>query len=313
MMKQADGDQTIMRAEVLRGLSGSPRRLPCKYLYDREGSALFEEICGTDAYYITRTETEILSRHAAQIADALRPTQVLVEFGSGSGKKTRVILGALQGLRAYMPVEINAEVLQTSVRQLRAEFPRLQYRPVAADYTRPLDLPIQADQPMTVFFPGSTLGNFARPKAQHFLAQLTAALPAGSGMLVGVDTKKDPAVLTRAYNDPQGITAAFNLNILARLNRDLDADFDLAGFRHHAYYNPVDGRIESYLVSLTRQTVRIGDERFRFARGEPIHTEYSCKYSVEEFCALARQAGFEPREVWTDAREWFAVYHLRVN
>jgi dimethylhistidine N-methyltransferase len=303
-----------LRDDVIAGLRATPKRLDCKYLYDERGARLFEEICATDAYYLARTEVGILERDGAEIAEGIGEGCCLVEFGSGSGVKTRLLLGQLRRPRAYVPIDINPGVLAESAARLRCEFPELDVRPLAVDYTRdfarPLAATLNEQGPVTVFFPGSTIGNFTRDEARGFLARMADLVGAGGGMVVGVDAKKDPALIHRAYNDPAGITAAFNLNLLARINRELGADFDLDGFCHHAFYHPEKGRVESYLVSLAEQVVTVGTARFEFGRGESIHTEYSYKYSVEEFGALAREAGFETRRVWTDAQGWFGVHHL---
>lgn len=304
------GASDHFRDDVLTGLGASPKRLPCKYLYDARGSELFEAICATDAYYPTRTEIGLLEQFGAQMARAIGPRAVLVEFGSGSGEKTWRLLERLDSPQAYIPVEISASALEASTARLREAFPDLAIRPVVADYTHPLDLPVPEGRAPTVFFPGSTIGNFPRQKAVEFLGQIAGLVGPGGGLLIGVDTRKDPAVLHRAYNDEEGITEAFNLNLLERANRELDADFEPASFRHHAIYHPLEGRIESYLVSLEAQSVRVSGEVFRFDRGEAIHTEYSYKYNVDEFQALASDVGFEPVQVWTDPKQWFSVHYL---
>lgn len=273
--------------DVLRGLERTPKQLACKYLYDARGSQLFEEICDTKAYYPTRTELQILERFGPEIARAVGPDQTVVELGSGSGLKTRLLLSQLNAPRAYLAVEINAAT---------AKLPTQPHR----------------GGPMTVFFPGSTLGNFSRSNARDFMAKIAQFLGQGGGFLVGIDTKKDPELLTRAYNDPDGVTASFNLNLLRRLNRELNCDFKLEHFRHHAIYHPIHGRIESYLISTRDQQVQIGPTRVDFRLGEPIHTEYSYKYTTDEFHDLAESAGFTPRQVWHDPKKWFSVHYLEI-
>lgn len=302
--------------EVVRGLSGSPRSLPCKLFYDEAGARLFERICETEAYYPTRTEIGILRTHVAEMAAALGSRARIVELGSGSGIKTRILLGALHHPVEYVPVDISGEQLQAVADELRREFPSLCVRPLRADYTERLLLP-EPERPATVtaaFFPGSTLGNFLPEEAAAFLHRIAGIVGPGGKLLVGVDLKKDRARLERAYNDPEGVTAAFNLNILAHVNHLCGGDFDLAAFAHHAFYDEGRGRIEMHLVSRREQTVTLRGGRrpaaFTFARGERIVTEYSCKYDLDGFRDLAGGAGFRVERVWTDPERLFSVQLL---
>ena len=300
--------------EVIAGLSRPLKELPPKYFYDERGSELFEAICGLPEYYPTRAELEIMRDHAGEMARQLGPGCAVIEYGSGSGRKTRLLLKALSPV-AYVPIDIAREQLHVTAAEIAAEFPRLAVTAVCADYSRSFRLPQLAGAPArrrVVYFPGSTIGNLSLPEAAGFLANARRLVGPGGGMLVGVDLKKDAARLNAAYNDARGITAAFNLNLLARINRELEADFDLASFRHHAFYNGTLGRIEMHLVSLADQRVRVGRAGFGFRGGETIHTENSYKYSVDEFRALALSAGFEPARCWTDGERLFAVHYLAV-
>jgi dimethylhistidine N-methyltransferase len=298
--------------DVLEGLSRPRKALSPKYFYDERGSALFEAICELPEYYPTRTEMAIMREHVGEMAERLGPDCLLIEYGSGSGRKTRVLIAALAPA-AYLPIDIAREQLEHSAAGLQADFPGLQVLAVCADYSRPLVLPDVENTPArrrVVYFPGSTIGNFALPEAREFLREARATVGAQGAMLVGVDLKKDERLLNAAYNDAQGVTAAFNLNLLARINRELGADFDPRAFRHEAFYNAALSRIEMHLVSEKKQTVAIAGQRFEFAAGESIHTENSCKYSVAEFQALARSAGFAPVHCWTDPGKLFAVHYL---
>ena len=300
--------------DVLEGLSRPRKALSPKYFYDERGSALFEAICELPEYYPTRTEMAIMRAHVGEMAQRLGPDCLLIEYGSGSGRKTRVLIAALAPA-SYMPIDIAREQLTRSAAELGREFPDLRILAVCADYSRPLALPAAEGAPVrrrVVYFPGSTIGNFALAEARQFLRDACTTVGRGGGMLVGVDLKKDETLLNAAYNDAQDITAAFNLNLLTRINRELGADFDLGAFRHHAFYNAALSRIEMHLVSERRQSVTIAGHRFEFAAGETIHTENSCKYSVDEFQALARSAGFVPEHCWTDPAQLFAVHYLAV-
>jgi len=309
-----------LRSEVLAGLERTPRTLPCKFLYDERGAVLFEEICRLDAYYQTRTEIAILHENIADIASALGPGLRLVEPGSGSGEKTRLLLENLDDPVAYVPVDISRAQLVEYAISVAAAHPELEVLPVCADYTRPLALPAPAREPRrtTVFFPGSTIGNFEPAEAQSFLERLAAMCGTGGAVLIGVDLKKDRARLERAYDDPEGVTAAFNLNLLARVNAECGADFDLDAFEHRAVYDEQRGRIEMHLVSRRDQTVRFprgnGDDgrAVTFRAREFIDTEHSYKYDLPGFTALARRAGLDTERVWTDPERLFSVFLLRV-
>ena len=300
--------------EVTEGLSRPRKALPPKYFYDERGAGLFEAICELPEYYLTRAELAIMAEHAGEMAGHLGRDCAVIEYGSGSGRKTRLLLKALSPV-AYVPIDISRSQLQATAMEIAAEFPGLSVTAVCADYSRALSLPRLADAPprrRVVYFPGSTIGNLTPSEAAGFLANACRLAGPGGGMLVGVDLKKDAARLNAAYNDARGITAEFNLNLLARINRELGADFDLAAFRHHAFYSEAEGRIEMHLVSLAEQSVRVGSARFAFRAGETIHTESSYKYSVEEFEELARGARFRPERCWTDERRQFAVHYLAV-
>jgi dimethylhistidine N-methyltransferase len=299
--------------DVLAGLSSSPKTLPPKYFYDERGSHLFDAICELPEYYPTRTELAMLKACGTEIASRVGPDAAVVEYGSGSGTKTAVLVEQLRPL-AYVAIDIADEQLRSAVSALAVAFPNVRMSALCADYTKRLDLPAldNAVKKRLVFFPGSTIGNFTVPEALAFLVNARSVAGAGGAMLVGVDLKKDAAVLHAAYNDAQGVTAAFNLNVLRRINEELGADFDLQAFEHRAFYNAADGRIEMHVVSTREQTVRIGAQTFGFAAGETIHTENSFKYSVAEFQTLAREAGFEPEHCWVDAERLFSIHYLTV-
>ena len=297
------------RSDVLEGLARPQKALPPKYFYDAAGSRLFEAICRLREYYPTRVELSITRKHLSAIARFAGKGCALLEYGTGEGIKTRLLLRALKPA-VYMPVDISADALDGAVGRLGRAFPSLQIRPIVADFSRPLEIPSWGNARRVVYFPGSTIGNLSPGEAHAFLKMSRAQVGLRGAMLVGVDLKKDANVLHAAYNDAKGVTAAFNLNVLARINRELGGDFDLRRFGHYAFYNPLEGRIEMHLVSLADQAADIGNYRFSFARGESIHTENSYKYSVEEFHRLAVNAGFKPAKLWTDRREWFGVFGL---
>jgi dimethylhistidine N-methyltransferase len=296
--------------DVLRGLEAPAKALPPKYFYDARGSALFERICELPEYYPTRTELAMMRSHAAEMAAALGGGCALIEFGSGAGTKTEILIEALRPAR-YLPVDISREALSASARRIAAQHAPLRVTAICADYMAPLELPLAATPPRVIYFPGSTIGNLTPEDALQFLRRSRDIAGPGGAMLVGVDLKKDPARLYAAYNDAQGVTAAFNLNLLLRINRELGADFDPAAFRHVAFYDVARGRIEMHLKSLRAQVVSLGGRRFAFSAGERIHTENSCKYGLDEFAALAVAAGFRPQAVWTDPERLFAVHLLR--
>ncbi len=299
-------------SDVIAGLFSNPRTLPCKYFYDERGAALFRKICELPEYYITRTEIDILDRHRAEIASQLGPHIELIGLGTGAGTKTRILIEALERPAAYIPVDISEKQLRKSTALFGKIFPDLEILPVCADYLQPVVLPSPRHKPArnVVYFPGSTIGNFEPNEALEFLRRIVNVSGRGGGLLIGVDLQKDQSVIEAAYNDNAGVTAQFNLNLLARLNREIGADFDLGQWRHRAIYNSEAGRIEMYLISTTDQTVHIGDREFRFRGGEKILTEHSYKHTPEGFIALARQAGFDFVKLWTDDARLFGVFYF---
>jgi dimethylhistidine N-methyltransferase len=306
------------RAEFLRdvsaGLRRSPKQLPCKYLYDERGSALFDEICGLDEYYPTRTEIGIMEEDAGAMARALGPEVTLIEYGSGSGLKTRLLLDELESPTAYVPVDISREHLARSAAELASEYPKIPVLPICADFTGPFELPEPVSpRGRAAYFPGSTIGNFERKLAAELLAGIAASCGEGGALLIGVDLQKDVSVLVDAYDDARGVTADFNRNLLVRINRELGANFDVESFAHRALWKPDEGRIEMHLVSEVAQNVDLGDETMRFAAGESICTEHSHKYTVDGFAELAEGAGFRVEQVFTDPEEYFSVQLLEVD
>ncbi|MFI4948174.1 MAG: L-histidine N(alpha)-methyltransferase [Alphaproteobacteria bacterium] len=301
------------RDAVFAGLGQAPKSLPCKFFYDARGSALFEEICRLPEYYLTRTEIAILDRYAGEIAAYIGPHSRLVELGSGASIKVRILLQALASPAAYVPVDISREHLREAAAQLAADFPKLAVIAVCADYTKAFPLPpLPGPSGKRVgFFPGSTIGNFEPDAVVRFLAHCAELLGPEGEMLIGVDLKKDSGILNAAYNDRAGLNAAFNLNLLERVNRELGGDIDIDRFEHLAFYSEEKGRMELYLKSLADQTATIAGQRFRFADGELIHTENSYKYAVDEFRALARRAGFVAVHTWTDRDQLFSVHYFR--
>lgn len=300
------------REDVIAGLSQPQKSLPPKYFYDAQGSRLFEAICRLREYYPTRCELALTRRHLGEIARFTGRGVELIEYGSGASVKTRLLLRAARPA-AYVPVDISEAALQAAATRLGREFPWLELHGVVGDFMQPLSLPLyrsRSARRRVVYFPGSTIGNLTPVEAQAFLRMTRGQVGARGAMLVGVDLKKDANVLHAAYNDARGVTAAFNLNLLARINRELGGDFDLRRFAHYAFYNAALGRVEMHLVSLVQQTVTIGPHRFAFDRGESIHTENSCKYSVEGFRALALAAGFRTERLWQDGRKYFALFGL---
>jgi dimethylhistidine N-methyltransferase len=298
--------------EVLRGLRSPQKELPCKLFYDRTGSELFEQITSLDEYYPTRAELRILRSSAADIAARLGPECLLIEYGSGSSTKTRLLLDQLERPAAYVPIDISRDLLEQSAADLSRSYRSLTVVPVCADYTRSVQLPSVLPRHVrrVAYYPGSTIGNFVPEDARRFMARMADVCGPQGGLLIGVDLKKDPLMLHRAYNDALGITAAFNLNILVRLNREFGANFAIDRFRHYAFYNPVFARVEMHLVSLAEQTVRLQNVDIRFERGESIWTEASYKYAPKEFAALAAAAGWHVDQVWTDDRGLFSVQYL---
>ncbi len=310
------GDREEFRAAVLAGLARAPRAIPAKFLYDARGSELFDAICELPEYYLTRTETGILARCAPELARLAGPGCALVEFGSGSSVKTRLLLDAMPDLAAYVPIDISRQHLDATAARLRRDYQRLRVEPVCADYMAlaalPIDLngPDMKDAPRLGFFPGSTIGNLEPAEATSFLRRARRLLGDRGALVLGVDLRKDPKRLHDAYNDAAGITAAFTLNLLRRMNRELGATFDTAHFAHEAFYNPAAGRIEIYVRSLADQSVTVAGRSFAFSAGERVHTEYSYKYDEAGIAALAASAGFTIDRTWTDPDRLFAVVYL---
>jgi len=299
-------------ADVTAGLTAKPKRLPPKYFYDSAGSALFDRITSLPEYYPTRCELGLLQDNAPAIAFLFPQGCALIEFGSGSSRKARILLGVAATVEAYVPVDISGDFLHQEIAQLRREFPHLTVQPVVADFTQKLALPpAVAGLPRVGFFPGSTIGNFEPHEACNFMRHAAGVLGAGSVLVIGVDLVKDAKILYRAYNDADGITAKFNLNLLTRINRELGADFDLSAFEHHAFYNSEQSRIEMHLASTRRQKVRVNGTTIDFRAGETIHTENSYKYTIESFQALARGSGWSPLKTWSDGM--FAVHAIEIT
>ncbi len=301
----------VFRREVVAGLRGDQKTLPSKYLYDKRGSELFDAICEAKDYYPTRTEIGIMEENAEEMAEAIGPGTVVIEYGSGSSMKTPLLLEPLEAPSSYVPVDISREHLVEAAERISERFQDLPILPVCADFTRPFDLPeaMDSNAPRTAYFPGSTIGNFTPEQAQELLKNMYDETNGGR-VLLGVDLKKDVAVLERAYDDSEGVTAAFNVNLLEHINRELDADFDLGAFEHRAVFNEAHSRIEMHLVSTMRQVVTIGGETFSFDKGETIHTENSHKYSPERFAELAGPAGWDVEQIWTDDKDYFSIQLL---
>jgi len=299
--------------DVVAGLSASRKTLPCKFFYDEVGSRIFDQICVMPEYYPTRTETALMRAKAAEMSAAIGPKAQVLEYGCGSIEKVRVLLDAMDDPASYIAVDISREHLRMAAETLAQDYPSIQVHAICTDFSQPFDVPpSQPDQRRVAFFPGSTIGNFEPSAAREFLLRIAAHVGPGGGLLIGADRKKDEAILHAAYNDGAGVTAAFNLNLLTRINAELGGNFDADAFRHEALYNAVDGRIEMHLVSLRDQIVQVGDRQFSFAEDETIHTENSHKYEIEEFQALAGEAGFISKAVWSDADDLFSVHYVEV-
>jgi dimethylhistidine N-methyltransferase len=314
MRRRASRARRDFLRDVCAGLRTAPKQLPCKYFYDARGSQLFDRICQLEEYYLTRCEMAIMDGFASEMGAQIGPGAMLVEYGSGSSVKTRYLLDVLPDAVAYVGVDVSGQHLQQAARELARDYPAIEILSVCADFTRDFALPI-SKRPAThaaVYFPGSTIGNFLPAEAAALLGRIARLCGQGGGLLIGIDLKKDPAKIEAAYNDGPGVTAQFNLNLLERINRELGADFDLERFSHRACYNRELGRIEMYLVSSAAQTVTIGKERFEFDDGETICTEYSHKYTVDEFAVIAAAAGLALHKEWTDADRNCAVLHFAV-
>ena len=304
-------EEESFREATLSGLSQPDKAIPCRFLYDERGSALFDRICELAEYYPTRTEAAILTARAPEIGRLIGPRAQLIELGSGSSVKVRTLLAAMSDPAAYVAVDISREHLRRAAESLAAEIPQVQVAAICADYSAPFPLPaLPSAGRRMAFFPGSTIGNLEPHEALGFLSTWARRLGPDAAMLIGVDLRKDARVLNAAYDDPKGVTAAFTLNLLARANAELGADFALDRFVHQARYDEEAGRIEIHLASLERQSVRIGQDIFDFDGGERIHVEHSYKYAVEGFQDLARRAGFQAAAVWTDPEALFSVHYL---
>ncbi len=300
--------------EVLRGLLKQPKELPTKYLYDKRGSQLYEQICSLDEYYIPRTEALIMADNIDEIVRLLGPNATLVEYGCGSCNKTRILLDNIPDLAAYVPIDISRQQLENVAIELERCYPGLEILPICADYTQDITLPVpdRTSERTIVYFPGSSIGNFSPAAAREFLANIAGICGRGGALLIGTDMKKDIDVLHQAYNDREGVTAAFNLNLLERINRELDGDFQVDNFQHHAFYNQEEGRIEMHLVSTKDQAVRVNNTGISVKEGESIWTESSYKYDLDGFRQLAASAGLSIEKVWTDVQRWFSVQYLVV-
>lgn len=305
-------DSEGLRKELIRGLQKKEKELPTKLFYDERGSHLFEQICHLDEYYLTRTEIQIMEKYIHDMAALVGSNSVLVEFGSGNSTKTRILLDHLPGLVAYVPVDISRDYLNMSVGVLQSNYPKLLIIPVCADYTQPIKMPPVNSRSTRnlAYFPGSTIGNFTPNLAVDFIKNIATLVGPGGGFLIGADLQKDVKILNAAYNDADGITAAFNLNILTHINRIFSSNFREEYFEHFAFYNEDAGRIEMHLVSMQKQTVQVCGEMFQFEKGEKILTEVSYKYTLENFAELVSQAGFDVEKVWTDSKEYFSVQYL---
>jgi dimethylhistidine N-methyltransferase len=304
--------------DVLSGLSKTPKQIPCKYLYDERGSTLFTKICRTREYYVTRTELTLLYQILPDIAERVGRHVNIIEYGSGEGRKIRALLSALKHPTSYTAIDISQEILLQATLRLQREFPRIAIHPLVADYSGRFQLPptVRQDQinRRLVFFPGSTISNFEPQEAQAFLKSMHQILRPGDALLMGVDLIKSPQKLHEAYNDRESVTAEFNLNLLRRINAELDANFNLSQFYHYAFYNPLLARIEMHLISSCDQSVVIAGQLIKFRKGETIHTENSYKYTCSGIAELAQACGFKREAVWTDAKQLFSInYFTRIS
>jgi len=305
--------QADLLDEVIKGMANTPRSIAPKFFYDKKGSQLFDAICETTEYYPTRTEMMILEQNIDEIAEHFGEDCLLIEPGSGSSQKVRVMLDAINPT-AYMPLDISKDYLKIAAQDVASEYPWLEVHAACVDYTSPFPLPPCHQKSRKVaFFPGSSIGNFDPKHAIEFLTHLAQMLQSGGGLLIGVDLKKNKDILDAAYNDNAGVTAAFNQNLLTRISDELEADFDLEKFHHHAFYNEQLGRIEMHLVSNETHTVSIAGYHFEFKKDETIHTESSYKYTIDEFQLLAKKAGFKPVNVWTDVDNLFSVHYFEIS
>jgi dimethylhistidine N-methyltransferase len=298
-------------AAVNRGFSQSQKNVPPMFFYDERGSALFNAICETEEYYVTRTEVALLDRIGPQIREITPRGMTVVEYGCGSNLKIRALLNALTDAAEYVAIDISREHLEAAADEIAEEYPKLKVGAICADFNTDMVFPEGTGRPRLGFFPGSTIGNQTPARAQRLLSMMRRQLEDDGALLIGVDLKKDEARLNAAYNDAEGQTAAFNLNLLHRMNRELDAGIDVDAFAHKAFFNADESRIEMHLVSLKGQTVEIGGRHFDFAEGETIHTESSYKYEIDAFAAIAREAGFATAQVWTDSGGLFSIHYLK--
>jgi dimethylhistidine N-methyltransferase len=304
--------QIIFLRDVVDGLTRKQKTLPCKYLYDERGSKLFDQICELDEYYPTRTELQIMETHAESIASQIGKEVMLVEYGSGSSTKTRILLDALDEPVAYVPIDISEEHLLRTADSLRSAYPEIEILPVVADFTKPFSLPVSNREPshVALYFPGSTIGNSTKSDAGKLLQFMSTMLGTNGGLLIGIDLQKDVAVTEAAYNDGAGVTAEFTLNLLTRINTEHDSDFDLEKFEHKAAYNANEHRVEISISSLCNQQVLIDNQKIEFTQGEEIHTEYSHKYTIDGFAKLAAGFGFSLHKYWIDEQNFFGVLYL---
>lgn len=306
--------QEDILTEVIEGLNKFPKQLPSKLFYDEKGSKLFDEICELDEYYPTRTELKIMEGNIEEMSSLLGEGTLLVELGSGSSIKIRLLLNNIPGLAGYIPVDISEQHLINSAETLKEEYPHLDIYPLVADYTKIFEIPEIRNQydHKAVYFPGSTIGNFTRTEAKEFLGRIAQIAGRNGGLVIGVDLKKDIKILEAAYNDKKDVTAKFNLNILSHINNELYSKFDLNKFDHFAFFNEKYGRIEMHLISKIEQSVRLNGSTINFEQGEHIITEYSNKYTIEEFAELAADH-FTVNKVWTDKNNLFSIQYLRVK
>lgn len=298
--------------DVIDGLSSSRKTLPCKYFYDERGSTLFEQICEQPEYYLTRSELEIMQSHVSEMAELIGPEAMVVEFGSGSGIKTRLLLESLIDPSIYVPIDVSKEHLNNLAAEMKSEFLCLEVSPLVADFTKPFSFPEteQEHSRRVVYFPGSTIGNFTADQAMELLNSMSEIIGENGLALIGIDLKKDAQALENAYNDRAGVTAAFNLNLLHRIRDELNGEINIDNFEHQAIWNEQESRIEMHLKSLSIHTIKVGRKEFSFQEGESILTEYSHKYSIKDFQKLASHAGFEIQKIWSDKQERFAVLAL---
>lgn len=300
--------------DVLSGLAGEQKTLPCKYLYDETGSKLFEAICELDDYYLTRTEADIFRDSLKSIAALLGPAVVLIEPGAGNCEKAEPLLASMEAPQAYCPLDISPEILLAAQRRIQARLPELQVVPVVGDFTSGTpwaELP-ESNHRRVIFFPGSTIGNFTREQATGLLEQFASYLRPGDGLLIGADLVKDSVVLERAYHDSEHVTEQFNKNLLSRINSELNGNFNIDAFAHRAFYHSYRQRVEMHLVSLVEQTVQVSGQEFAFSEGETIHTENSHKYTLDGFESLLQKTGFAPRKFWTDNKQHYVIYYAEV-